>query len=80
MSAHGDYYFRVLVDKTISKSGDILLMATTVTTEADGSVHFRDKHGIQNLIIPAGKWTAVNSASVIDGGMIGIEHWGDFHK
>lgn len=64
MSNHGNYYFR----------------ATTVTTEQDGSVHFRDSHGIQNLIIPSGKWKAVNAASIVDGGIIGVEHWGEFHK
>ena len=76
---YGKYYWGIKTD--IAPDGEIYAMADAVETAADGSlVLHRVDAGTEgrthaNLIIPAGHWTAVFAASLIDGAAVAVEHW-----
>jgi hypothetical protein len=72
---YGKYYWCVKVKKTISKDGEIYIMADNVVVNNDGSVSFIGKDVYPNLILPAGSWLAVYAASLLDGSAVAVEHW-----
>ena len=71
----GDYYWCVLVDKSISEDGEIYLYAQEYKILDNGSICFLDKKEFPKLHIANGKWSLIYAASCIDGHAICVEHW-----
>jgi hypothetical protein len=68
----------VKVKKALCQKGEIYLMADMAETALDGSIVFKnhkDQEDTALLIIPAGSWTAVYAASVIDGSAVAVTRW-----
>jgi|GEM_PF-4976693 hypothetical protein len=66
------------VKTSLSKSGEIYVMADEAKILADGTLSFvRAKEGTSsvNLAISAGNWSACYAASVMDGSAVAVEHW-----
>ncbi len=84
---YGRYYWCAKVTTDLCEAGEIYVMADEVRVETDGSVHFLHtwvpetgdvddgRRSYQNLILAAGKWSAVFAASVIDGAAVAVEIW-----
>ena len=71
-----DFYFRVVVDNSISDDGEIYIHADGVDTKSDGSLHFfNKKQDLTHLIIAKGLWVSVNAASCLDGAPCFVEFW-----
>jgi hypothetical protein len=75
---YGARYWGIKTD--IAPDGEIYAFADVVETAPDGSLVLRRDPGTEgrthaNLIIPAGHWTAVFAASLIDGAAVAVEHW-----
>jgi hypothetical protein len=73
-SSYGNYYWCVKVAKMLFKNGEIYLHAERVVLDR-GAVVFISNKDCPVLVVPAGSWSAVCAASVIDGSAVAIEHW-----
>ena len=73
----GRYYWCAKVTKDLSPDGEIYVFADDVVLTDGAAVFLRDSDGKQypNLVISAGKWSAVFAASVMDGHAVAVEHW-----
>jgi hypothetical protein len=76
---YGTYYWCIKVPSTIAEDGEIYLYADQPAVQTDGSL-FMIGHGgsalaFPVLILAAGSWTAVYTASVLDEAAVAVEHW-----
>jgi len=78
-SRYGRYYWYVKVPRDVSKDGEIYLMADRVRIDGGALVFVRHREDNPeehiNLVLPAGKWSALYAASVLDGSAVAVEHW-----
>lgn len=77
---YGDWFYIVKVSGSISTDGDIAVFADGVALSADGSLVFQNHSSDKTkkyagLIIPAGSWKVVYSASMIDGSPVIADRW-----